>query len=1042
MSETNDDSLTFDLGNDDPAILNEDELLLSDDENGIKLDQPDEDFLLEDTDDWVSKELALKDVEPAGSSVAADDVRKIDDSPTQSVPSNSRTFGLQSESRSQCNESDTVAHSDDHLSAVPPVQQKNVELPVEVNLQRDSSSSVVNATDESKLSARQDEVEASVETTSPTTTGDVAVPAVFDEPQPVHEFAAVESKESLRSTSSSGLDDRSTVASSVEYSTSVQTLPDASPLSSSTRLTEKTTASEQCDTTSSEEVLYLYSNNQEHDGSYDTDELSEKRGWKNETKNDARHPMHAQHLHQQQQQQHHGPSGSGGNRPQAGYGKPGMKHPLLPTQQLMQHSGMVAPNILGPHRPNNFGVMHPGARMDFRPNNNRQRYPLRPGFGPEMMNPYRGMGRMNFPPGPLPPGMHPGVLMQGGGPGGPMPPMRGFPSRGHPYEMGRHMPPRLIRPAGGPNGPQMFRNAGPPSGPAGAVKGPAIGPTQPGPYGPAVSQGQQGQVGNPGPGMNAAPPQSLLSGTFDPMTVGGGSGTGVGVVSGASGSVIAGGTAANPIQPSPAPVPSFPQKVLINPNFKGGVEAVKNQLMRDAALSSQQFAARHVSDAELLRQQEEFINKNRIEVEKRRHERSPSRERERERDRDRERDRARSRDRERSREREREHRERDRERDREPLRGRSRDRSRERDREMRPRSRDRDRDREYSPRRHHRGGSRDRDVGRPGRRNFGRSRNASRERDDDNRFPKRRKSSDYGENNRGHYERNDVDEDPETRAYRMEIEKQKATREKMLREKEMRRKRAAEEKLKSRSNDTKPQENTPPKLTPLVVTEKKIITLKKKSEPVANEPTRRRSVERSSSNARKVIDHQDRTRTRLDNEPHSSEGGNDRQRHNSELNSEAIELDLLEELLLREPTPEPMPSKPRVTTSSGQVSTTSGTAMVSTSTNAGTKPADGVPVSKGSRERNSTTINSSSSGTGGGTGATVGGSSRRIVVMKQTNERKDRTDGGGGLTAGVHHTSATSSSANNRKARIFDRLDKRIGVNEADKRKIQSHIYI
>ncbi|XP_049300020.1 uncharacterized protein LOC125772387 [Anopheles funestus] len=1036
MSETNDDSLTFDLGNDDPAILNEDELLLSDDENGIKLDQPDEDFLLEDTDDWVSKELASKESEPAGSSssVVAEHVRKNDDSPTQSVPSYSRTFGSQSESRSPCDASDT-ARTGYHESTHPPVQQKNVvEPPVEVNRTRDICSSATNATDESKLSARNDETVVSVETTSPATAGgDEAAPVGFAETNPAHDLVAVESKESLRSSSSSALDDRSTVASSVEYSTSVQTLEEASPLSSSTRLTEKTTASEQCDTTSSEEVLYLYTNNQEHDGSYDTDEQSEKRGWKNETKNDARHLMHAQHVHQQQQQQqHHGSSGTAGNRQQAGYGKPGMKHPLLPPQQLMQHgSGMIAPNILGPHRPNNFGSMHPGARMDFRPGN-RQRYPLRPGFGPEMMNPFRGMGRMNFPPGPLPPGMHPGVLMQGGGPGGPMPPMRGFPARGHPYEMGRHMVPRLIRPMGGANGPQMFRNAGPPGGPGGTVKG----PTQQGPFGPAGSQGQQGQIGNPGAGMNAAPPpqpppQSLLSGTFDPMTVGGGSGAAGGAVGSASGSAITGGTVANPIQPAPAPVPGFPQKVLINPNFKGGVEAVKNQLMRDAALSSQQFvagvSARHVSDAELLRQQEEFINKNRIEVEKRRHERSPSRERERDRDRDR--DRARSRDRERSRERE--HRDRERERDREPLRGRSRDRSRDRDhRDMRPRSRERDRDREYSPRRYHRGGSRDRDMSRPGRRNFGRSRNASRERDDDSRFPKRRKSSDYGENNRGYYERNDDDEDPETRAYRMEIEKQKATREKMLREKEMRRKRAAEEKLKSRTNDAKPQENTPPKLTPLVVTEKKIITLKKKSEPAANEPMRRSSVERTNNNARTVIDQQDRTRTRLDNEPQSSDGTSDRQRHNSELNSEAIELDLLEELLLREPTPEPMPSKPRVTTSSGQVSTTSGTGMVSTSS----KPADGTAV-KVNRERHSaTTI---SSGTGGG-GSTVGGggSSRRIVVMKQTNDRKDRMDGGGGLTSGLHHATATSST-NNRKTRIFDRLDKRIGVNEADKRKIQ-----
>ncbi|XP_050080107.1 death-inducer obliterator 1 [Anopheles maculipalpis] len=1011
MSETNDDSLNFDLGNDDPAILNEDELLLSDDENGIKLDQPDEDFLLEETDDWVTKELASRESEPAPVAVAAaveTVVRKNDgdDSPEQSVPppsSSNRTLGLASESKSECDESDTVTYDAGYQKSSRLLTDDGEPFAEPVQTGNDSVGA-----DQSRP-----EIEVSVETASPTTT---ATDGAAREPS--QDFLASESKESLRSTSSSTLDDGSTVASSVEYSSSVQTLAETtSAMSSSSTnnnapLSEKTTSSEQCDTTSSEDVLYLYSNtNPEHDGSCDTDEQSEKRGWKNEIKNDTRHlPLHGHHLHQHLSG---GPPGSAGNRSSR---PTGMKHPLLPPQQLMQHSGMVAPNILGPHRPNNFGPMHPGARMDFRPGGgNRQRYPLRPGFGPDMMNQFRGgMGRMNFP-GPMPPGMHPGVLMQGppGGSGPLMPPMRGFPSRGHPYDMARHMPPRLIRPMGNANGPQMYRSVGPPNGgPAGPVKGP---------YGPtAVSQGGQqgGQIGNPGATVavaaaTAAPlqPQSLLSGTFDPMTVGGGGGAG------GAGSGGGGTASANSIPPAPAPVVAgFPQKVLINPNFKGGVEAVKHQLMRDAALSSQQFvagaSARQVSDAELLRQQEEFINKNRIEVEKRRHERSPSRERERDRERDRER--ARSRDRDRSRERDREHREqRERDhRDREPLRGRSRDRSREREREMRPRSRDRDRDREYSspppPRRYHRGGSRDRDFGRPGRRNFGRSRNASRERDDDSRFPKRRKSGDYGENNRGHYDRNDDDEDPETRAYRMEIEKQKATREKMLREKEMRRKRAAEEKLKSRSNEPKPQENTPPKLTPLVVTEKKIITLKKKTtEPVQSEPTARRSPA---------------DRTRLDNEPHSSD---DRQRHNSELNSEAIELDLLEELLLREPTPEPMPWKPpRVTTSSGQVSTTSGTAMVTTSSSA-KAGADGQTAVAAV-----TVAGKGKSGEAGG-GVTVPASSRRIVVMKQsTGERKDA---GGGLQQATLATSSTS----NRKARIFDRLDKRIGVNEADKRKIQ-----
>ena len=46
-------------------------------------------------------------------------------------------------------------------------------------------------------------------------------------------------------------------------------------------------------------------------------------------------------------------------------------------------------------------------------------------------------------------------------------------------------------------------------------------------------------------------------------------------------------------------------------------------------------------------------------------------------------------------------------------------------------------------------------------------------------------------------QKKDDDEDPDTRAYRLEIEKQKAIREKILRDKEMRRKQAAEENKKT-----------------------------------------------------------------------------------------------------------------------------------------------------------------------------------------------------------------------------------------------------
>lgn len=56
---------------------------------------------------------------------------------------------------------------------------------------------------------------------------------------------------------------------------------------------------------------------------------------------------------------------------------------------------------------------------------------------------------------------------------------------------------------------------------------------------------------------------------------------------------------------------------------------VSDQLMMDTIGNPQFMSAQ--SDAELLRQQEAFINKNRMHIEKRRYERSPDRDRERER---------------------------------------------------------------------------------------------------------------------------------------------------------------------------------------------------------------------------------------------------------------------------------------------------------------------------------------------------------------------------------------------------------------------------
>jgi hypothetical protein len=105
-------------------------------------------------------------------------------------------------------------------------------------------------------------------------------------------------------------------------------------------------------------------------------------------------------------------------------------------------------------------------------------------------------------------------------------------------------------------------------------------------------------------------------------------------------------TAPNPNQPTyiPSPIvaqPAMPRKVLINPNFKGGVEAAKSerknleifnkltyknsfldQLLKDHFSTQSQSM---LSEDELLRKQQEFINRNIRSIEKRRHDqRSPS----------------------------------------------------------------------------------------------------------------------------------------------------------------------------------------------------------------------------------------------------------------------------------------------------------------------------------------------------------------------------------------------------------------------------------
>lgn len=130
--------------------------------------------------------------------------------------------------------------------------------------------------------------------------------------------------------------------------------------------------------------------------------------------------------------------------------------------------------------------------------------------------------------------------------------------------------------------------------------------------------------------------------------------------------------AAIPSQNLPPSLLGGQRKVLINPNFKGGVQAATSkfnrhfhqrpylqainkfylpnysdhffidQLMLDTMKNSQiHHVLENNREAELLRQQEAFINQNRLHIEKRRRSRDHSPERDREyRDRDRERERS------------------------------------------------------------------------------------------------------------------------------------------------------------------------------------------------------------------------------------------------------------------------------------------------------------------------------------------------------------------------------------------------------------------
>ncbi|KAJ6635509.1 hypothetical protein Bhyg_14095 [Pseudolycoriella hygida] len=212
------------------------------------------------------------------------------------------------------------------------------------------------------------------------------------------------------------------------------------------------------------------------------------------------------------------------------------------------------------------------------------------------------------------------------------------------------------------------------------------------------------------------------------------------------------------VRPGP---PIVPRKVLINPNFKGGVQAATNQLMMDTMGNPQFMSAQ--SDAELLRQQEAFINKNRMHIEKRRYERSPDR--------------------------------------------------------------DRDRERSYSPPRRERRYSRERETRKQVYNRGGRDQRLGSREPPNRPLTKRRRSFSL---ERDKSNKQDEPEDEETIRYRLEIEKQKSMREKILRDKEMRRRQAAEE--KTNNEEKKPVDEPAAKLTPIIVTEKKIISLKKKSD--------------------------------------------------------------------------------------------------------------------------------------------------------------------------------------------------------------------
>ncbi|KAL7013695.1 hypothetical protein ACKWTF_015533 [Chironomus riparius] len=178
------------------------------------------------------------------------------------------------------------------------------------------------------------------------------------------------------------------------------------------------------------------------------------------------------------------------------------------------------------------------------------------------------------------------------------------------------MGPRQFRPNKfGPRGmnPRWMNPSGPPApvpfpSQQRQLRPPQMGPLRPGgpqqmrPGGPFPQRAPFYMQQRPGgPNRPPGPPNSRFF--FQNQNQGSGSNSGPGYVP-------------SPIAPN---VPIMPRKVLINPNFKGGIEAVKTQLLKEHFSQSSSM-----SEDELLRKQQEFINSNMRSIEKRRHERSPS----------------------------------------------------------------------------------------------------------------------------------------------------------------------------------------------------------------------------------------------------------------------------------------------------------------------------------------------------------------------------------------------------------------------------------